>query len=300
VSEPLLSVVVPFFNDETTLPELLEALANETWTEPWEVILCDNGSTDGSRTVIESFVGSIPGLRVVDATEHRGASFARNVGLRAAAGERVAFCDADDLIASGWVEAIGTALAENAFVASRHDATLLNPEWMVKARGSTQVEGLYTTWYPPYLPHAGACGMGAHRDILLDAGGFDLRFLCCQDTELSLRLQAKGVQLHFSPDAMIHIRFREGLRRMFCQARRWAIYNEAVYARHGDGEVIDRAWRTWFRGWRRIGRQTRRARTRIDRYRVAWQIGWHIGLLQGSLKYGVPPVSDFSRARLVS
>ena len=63
VSGPLLSVVIPFVNDEATLPELLAAFANEEWVEPWELILCDNGSTDGSRAVIAAYAVSSEGTR---------------------------------------------------------------------------------------------------------------------------------------------------------------------------------------------------------------------------------------------
>lgn len=297
MNTPELSVIVPFRDDEATLPPLLEALANEVWSQPWELILCDNGSTDGSRTVIESFASRIPDLQIADATEHPGASYARNVGILAATSEHIAFCDADDVIGPGWVASIGQALAREKFVASRHDATRLNPDWMVKARGATQVDGLHTLWYPPYRSHAGACGMGASRDLLIESGGFDLTFLRLQDTELSIRLQALGARLCFVPDAVIHVRYREGLMHMFQQARVWAIYNEAVYALHGNGEGIDGAWRSWFSNWKLVAHHLRRSRRRVARYRAVWQIGWNIGLLQGSLKYRVAPVSDYSRAR---
>src|SRR6266545_10527 len=106
-----LSVVVPCFNSAKTIAIQLEALANQTWSEPWEVIVADNGSTDSSVAIAESYKKRLPHLRIVDASDRRGAGHARNVGAAAAAGDLLAFCDADDEVAPGWLSAMGQALS---------------------------------------------------------------------------------------------------------------------------------------------------------------------------------------------
>ncbi|MFA7097562.1 MAG: glycosyltransferase, partial [Gammaproteobacteria bacterium] len=67
--EPVkLSVIIPCLNAERTIGEQLAALAGQRWPERWEVIVADNGSTDGTLAVVRSFADRLPGLRVVDAS----------------------------------------------------------------------------------------------------------------------------------------------------------------------------------------------------------------------------------------
>ena len=51
-----LSVIIPCFNAEVTIVVQLEALANQRWSKPWEVIVSDNGSTDNSMEIVKSFM----------------------------------------------------------------------------------------------------------------------------------------------------------------------------------------------------------------------------------------------------
>ncbi len=96
-----LSVVIPCLNAVRTLGDTLEALARQQWTQPWELVFADNGSTDGSVDLALTFKDRIPNLRVVDASLRRGQPFALNTGAHAALGESIAFTDADDQVADG-------------------------------------------------------------------------------------------------------------------------------------------------------------------------------------------------------
>ena len=63
---PALSVVIPCLNGAATLGVQLAALARQEWSEPWEVLLADNGSTDGSAELALGYRDRLPGVRVVD------------------------------------------------------------------------------------------------------------------------------------------------------------------------------------------------------------------------------------------
>lgn len=97
------SVVIPCHNGEATLGLQLEALASQIDAPPFEVIVADNRSTDGTRDVVAAWQHAVPGLRWVTANGAPGAAYARNVGVAAAVGEFLLFCDADDVVASRWV-----------------------------------------------------------------------------------------------------------------------------------------------------------------------------------------------------
>src|SRR5579884_658579 len=86
------SVVLPCFNAARFLPAALDSALSQTYL-PFEVILVDDGSTDDSVAIAESYG---PLVRVIRQT-NQGESVARNRGLDAARGDLVAFLDADDI-----------------------------------------------------------------------------------------------------------------------------------------------------------------------------------------------------------
>ena len=68
----LVSVVVPVRNGAATIALQFEALADQDYDGPWEVVVSDNGSTDATRSVVDEWSAKLPGLRVVDSSQARG------------------------------------------------------------------------------------------------------------------------------------------------------------------------------------------------------------------------------------
>jgi GT2 family glycosyltransferase len=279
-----LSVVIPCYNGARTLGAQLEALAAQRWPGAWEVIFVDNRSTDGSRALAERYGGRLPNFRVVDASARQGAPFAANEGARAAVGDALAFCDADDEVAPGWVEAIGTALATHDFVCSRLKTDKLNPSWKQRYLGDVQGEGLMKASYAPHLPFGGGCGLGIKRSLFERIGGFDETLPYCNDTDFCFRVQLAGTPLTFVREAVVHVRYRRGLWPAFVQARRWAVYNVRLAERyrvpesppaHSMGREIVYA-PTLFRKLTAVRRREHLARW-------VFELGWHIGILQACL-----------------
>src|SRR5687767_8249669 len=106
-----LTVILLTRNGATTIGDQLEALAGQTWSESWELVVVDNGSTDGTLQIVEGYRTRFPVLRIVDASEKPGAGHACNEGVRAARGAAFAFCHDDDVVGDGWLAAMGEALA---------------------------------------------------------------------------------------------------------------------------------------------------------------------------------------------
>ena len=88
----MISIVIPLYNKAEMVARTLRSVVGQT-CEDYEIIVVDDGSTDGSAEIVESL--HIPRLRLVH-RENAGVSAARNLGIREAKGEFVAFLDADD------------------------------------------------------------------------------------------------------------------------------------------------------------------------------------------------------------
>jgi glycosyltransferase involved in cell wall biosynthesis len=168
-----LSVIIACYNGANTIATQLEALAHQRWPAPWEVIVVDNRSTDGSISVVQRYRNRLPNLRIVDAGDRQGQAYALNVGVRAATGEALLFCDADDKVAPGWLAAMGRALSEHDLVAGRLDTDKPDAPWMAQSHPNPQQDRLNRYTCPPYLPHAGGCNLGVKRSCYEAIGGFD-------------------------------------------------------------------------------------------------------------------------------
>jgi hypothetical protein len=222
---PELSVVIPAYDAEETLPTQLEALLAQRPAWPWEVLVCDNGSTDGTAELVHAWTTRMPELRLVDASARRGPSAARNIGVAQARAPRVAFCDADDRVGDGWVAAIRRALDEHEFVAGPFEGSLLNADAGSAVTWTAQAHGLTVKPFLPQFVTAGSGNMGVLRAVFDEVGGFYEGARTAEDDDFCLRVQLSGHELVFVPDVVLHVRRRDGL---------WLVCRQA-YA-YGAGE----------------------------------------------------------------
>jgi dolichol-phosphate mannosyltransferase len=97
LTSPTLSVVVPVFNEEGSLPILIPKLVEVLKTLPfsYEMIFVDDGSSDGSRRVLKEMASQVPSLRVLRFKENCGLSTALVAGMRAARGKKIVTLDSD-------------------------------------------------------------------------------------------------------------------------------------------------------------------------------------------------------------
>lgn len=110
MSKPLITVVVPIYNVEEYLRACLDSIEHQTH-ENLEVIMVNDGSTDGSAAIAEEYVARDPRFKLIT-QENGGLSRARNTGADAATGEFLAFVDSDDVIPSEAYELLVTPLQE--------------------------------------------------------------------------------------------------------------------------------------------------------------------------------------------
>ena len=94
-STPFISVVIPAYNAAVFLPEVIQSVMEQSYSE-WELLVIDDGSTDNTATLVSDYSQSDSRVRLIS-KENGGVSVARNLGTEIAKGELIAFLDSDDL-----------------------------------------------------------------------------------------------------------------------------------------------------------------------------------------------------------
>ncbi|AFZ03198.1 glycosyltransferase [Calothrix sp. PCC 6303] len=287
-----LSVIVPCFNAEDTIAVQLEALANQQWLEPWEVIVADNGSTDNTIAIAQRYQHRIANFRIVDASAKAGPSYARNLGAKAAYSESLAFCDADDQVAPGWVAAMGMALVQYEFVAGRNNNIKLNDQVTLKNHGLPETTGV--TFDHPYLPVVISSNMGVKRSLHEKIGGFDEGFLMIEDIDYAWRLQEAGHHVCEIPDAIVHYRLRKDFKAICDHAWKVGIYEALLYKKRHNYPLPKQlmSWKTFIKVPIVFILELLRFKVRNKETMAEWikVLAWRSGQLTGCLKFGFIPL----------
>ena len=203
---PDVSVIIPMYNGGALIHEQLDALAGQVTDLTWEVVVGDNGSTDGSAEAVRARAADFPvPLRVVEASARKGASHARNAAAALATGDLLAMCDADERVAPDWVAQAHRAVQEIAPMVAGANRRLQDP-----FREGTELlnSGIL------HGRGAQTCNAAVRRDVFLEVGGFDesLPPYGVEDSDLSSRVLAAGHRIGPAPDMVVYFRETTGIR----------------------------------------------------------------------------------------
>lgn len=105
MASPLVSIIIPVFNSKPYLHRCLDSVIEQRFEEMVEILLVDDGSTDGSAAICDEYARNYALISVFH-TGNRGASLARRWGLERARGEYVTFVDSDDFISSNYLSSL--------------------------------------------------------------------------------------------------------------------------------------------------------------------------------------------------
>jgi GT2 family glycosyltransferase len=281
------SVVVPAFNAAATLGRQLEALAAQQTTAPFEVLVVDNASTDSTAAVAASYADRVPALRVVAAHDAAGVAYARNAGARAARGSLVLFCDADDEVRPGWVEALVQALAQADLVGGSVDVTRINDAATVAGVYTPRPDRLPSAM--GYLPYAIGANLGVRRATWESLGGFDETYVGGhEEVDFAWRVQEAGGSLAFVPEAVVDYRLRANLRAAMRQQFWYGSSYAQLYSRFSRSPIPRARVRHEVKV---VGRFLAGGPRALLQRRREWLNGlaWNLGRWRGGLTYRVRP-----------
>lgn len=223
---PLVSVIIPCFNRENYLVETIESVLNQTWPNI-ELIVVDDGCTDGSRAILEAY-----GHRLTILEHHgrvnKGQSAAINVGLSFCRGDYIAILDSDDLFAPDKIEKqmnyllsnpdVGLVYA-NGYAIDEHGNKLYDFYDDSHVERSDPSRVLMDCYF--LLPNNAL----VRRAAFMEAGGFDENLRAAQDHDMAIRI-AEVTRIGYLPDYL------------FC------------YRRHKDSISHKNAKRRWKNGYK--------------------------------------------------
>jgi GT2 family glycosyltransferase len=211
---PRISVVVCTYNGARTLRECLSGLRDLDYPD-YEVIVIDDGSTDGSAAIARQFP-----CRVVS-TENRGLSRARNSGLTLATGSIVAYIDDDAYPDPHWLRHLATAFRHSTH-AGMGGPNLPPPGdgWIAECVASAPGNPVHILVSDRDAEHVPGCNMAFRKAALEAIGGFDPQFrVAGDDVDLCWRFTDAGFTLGFSPAAVVWHHRRNSLRAFWRQQR---------------------------------------------------------------------------------
>lgn len=189
---PSITVIIPTRNRSELLTRCLTSLQQLHYGR-WEVIVADDGSTDGTRRVAEGFrMEGLPLGYLYQPWRKMGA--ARNLALRRARGEIVAFTDDDCVVDPWWLDALATAFQTHPEALGVQGRTVTDRAAMTPF--TRQVEQLAGG-----APHR-TCNIAFRARVLRDLGGFDTELIRGEDVVMGMRVLERG-PIVFAPDAVV-------------------------------------------------------------------------------------------------
>jgi glycosyltransferase involved in cell wall biosynthesis len=211
-----ISIIIPALNEEKMIGRCLESLARLTFArDRFEVLVVDNGSRDRTLDIVESFKNRL-NLKVLQQEGVR-ISALRNLGARAAAGEILAFLDADCLAPVDWIDRIfALTPPDGAGVLGAHYLLPEDSSWVGR------------TWHryqeapkSGEVSHVPAGDLVMRREEFLKLGGFDETIQTNEDYELCERARKAGMHVCAFPQiGVIHLGTAQSLR-VFFRKQAW-------------------------------------------------------------------------------
>jgi glycosyltransferase involved in cell wall biosynthesis len=189
------SIIIPTYNRLPILQKCLQAMELQDFDLPYEVVVIDDGSTDGTVEFLQSYGADYPHVRLYQ-QDHRGAAIARNTGIDQAQGEIIVFIDSDLVVTPIFLSAHRRSLdgQERAFT---YGKVINTNDFEHPDSAKVKIQDISTAFFA-----TGNVAIAKHW--LLAAGKFDPSFrqYGWEDLELGVRLKKLGLKLIKCPQAI--------------------------------------------------------------------------------------------------
>ncbi|MGB3264735.1 MAG: glycosyltransferase [Microcoleus sp.] len=249
---PLVSVVVPVYNGEMDLPDLIECLRSQTYPpHSVEYLLVDNNSRDRTSAIIQTATnlnppsvppllrggGNLDRITIRHFTENQIQSSyaARNQGIRASTGEIIAFTDADCRPETQWLENLVKPFADLEVGISAGEILALPGNSLLEkhaARDNTLSQK--HTLAHPFCAYGQTANLAVRRQVLAQVGLFRPYLTSGGDADLCWRiLRETSYKMYFAENAIVRHRHRSTIKQLQSQWYRYGESNKYLHELHG-------------------------------------------------------------------
>lgn len=195
------SVILCTYNRVHLLEGALRSLASQTVTsEQFEIIVVDDGSTDGTAAHCERAGRDLSNMKYIAMGKNLGLAAAGNMGIRSAKGEVLLFIDDDCKAQENWVECLTAALEQHPLAAGAIKSPQLN--YVKFCHNISQFHPLMKRRREGEAKSIAGANMGIRRSVWEELDGFDEKSKV-PDMEFVLRARSKGYAVHFTPRAVV-------------------------------------------------------------------------------------------------
>ncbi|MBW4559955.1 MAG: glycosyltransferase [Mojavia pulchra JT2-VF2] len=234
---PRVSVVVPIYNGEADLPDLISCLLSQTYPkERVEYLLVDNNSSDRTLTSLKASAELCPiTIHPLSENQIQSSYAARNTGIRAATGEIVAFTDADCRPQPQWLESLIKPFIKPDVVIVVGEIKALPGKTLLEQHADRQ-ETLSQkhTLAHPFCAYGQTANLAVQRIALEKVGLFRPYLTTGGDADICWRILGANIgHLEFAPDAVVQHRHRTTLKELKSQWRRYGRSNRYLHELYG-------------------------------------------------------------------
>ncbi|MEH2066915.1 MAG: glycosyltransferase [Nostoc sp.] len=234
---PMVSVVVPIYNGEADLPDLLDCLLSQTYPQDRvEYLLVDNNSSDRTLTLLKTAAENCPiTIRPLSENQIQSSYAARNTGIRAVQSEIIVFTDADCRPQSQWLYALIQPFVNLEVVIVAGEILALPGKTLLEQHADReQTLSQKHTLGHSFRPYGQTANLAIRRIALEKAGLFRPYLTTGGDADICWRILAENIgRLEFAPNAIVQHRHRTTLQQLQSQWRRYGRSNRYLHELHG-------------------------------------------------------------------
>ncbi len=226
---PSVSVVVPAYNAQQTLAHTIQSLLAQDYAGDVQVIIVDDGSTDSTRKIIQSFFGV-----VCIGQSNAGPAAARNRGAADSKGDIILFTDSDCAAHKDWVSEIVDGFSIEKVGAVCGSYGIANPHKILAKGIHEEILYRHRTLMKSFPRAFGSYNVGIRREVFFEVGGFNeaYRRASGEDNDLSYKILKSGRRIYFNKAALVDHHHTVSLKKYLKEQCRHGFWRAKMYADH--------------------------------------------------------------------
>jgi glycosyltransferase involved in cell wall biosynthesis len=227
------SVIVPVYNDPDGIQETLKSLLEVDYPKvDYEILVVDNGSTDGTRQVAQDIAEGNDHIQILIESAIQSSYAARNTGIEHAQGDYLVFIDADMTVERSWLSELEATINRTGAEYIGCNVEVYQPGEGTFVGNYNESLGFPIRKYIQDFSFAPTCCLVVGQSVVEDVGGFDSKLVSGGDREFGNRVKSAGYDQFFAEDIVMYHPARAEFKSIMKKAFRIGRGKEQLYQRY--------------------------------------------------------------------